>query len=393
MTDRSLGFVLALVLAAGCGDENGGGDGGMDGGRETLPDGRVIGCASAAECRGGEVCDPSTHECVASLSCTAHDDCGGAAFCNGGTCAPNSTGGPCSSDANCPPGEQCIGDVCGCDGESYGAESVPPNMLIVLDRSNSMNESIGDGTKWEVALEAIDGMLTTYGERVRFGLMLYPGTNESCSEGMDCGPGAVFVDPADGTAAAIRAVLDGAGTCMFATPTAEALDVLLDYDGLRDPSRPNHVLLITDGQSTCEDPVDVVTMLRGLTPEVRTFAIGFGEGANPDELNAIAEEGGTARDGDPSYYQADSSDDLMGAFASIAGSVLSCTYTLSDVPEDLSQLYVYFDRTLVARDTTQSNGWNYDPAATQLTFYGADCDRLRSGGVASLVIVYGCPIF
>src|SRR5262249_5080223 len=157
---------------------------------------------------------------------------------------------------------------------------------------------------------------------------------------------------------AIRTVLAGANTCMFGTPTAEALNVLIDYAGLADIERPNYVLLITDGQSTCENPVDVVTSLRGETPEIRTFAIGCGSGANPDELSAIADEGGTARAGDPRYYQADSATDLMSAFSTIAGSVLSCTYTLSDVPQDLDQLYVYFDRNPIARDTTQAAGWD-----------------------------------
>jgi hypothetical protein len=79
-------------------------------------------------------------------------------------------------------------------------------------------------------------------------------------------------------------------------------------------------------------------------------------------------------------------------FTDIAGEVLSCTYELSEAPPDLEALYVYFDGTGVTRDTTHGDGWDYDPATNQLTFYGPACEALQSGMVTDLVIVHGCPI-
>ena len=191
----------------------------------------------------------------------------------------------------------------------------------------------------------------------------------------------------------IDAFLADASTCRFGTPTAETLQVLLDYAGLEDSTRANFVLLVTDGQSTCEDPVPVVSALAGESPEVKTFVVGFGASVDPDELNAMATAGGTAiAGGPPFYHQADDAASLATAFATIDGSVLSCSYTLSDVPPDPNLLYIYFDGEEIARDTSGADGWDYDPATNQITFQGPACDRLRSGGVTDLVISYGCPI-
>jgi hypothetical protein len=62
------------------------------------------------------------------------------------------------------------------------------------------------------------------------------------------------------------------------------------------------------------------------------------------------------------------------------------------VRTDLEALYVYFDGTGITRDTTHGDGWDYDPATKQVTFYGPACEALQSGMVADLVIVHGCPI-
>ena len=348
-------------------------------------------CDTAAQCPGQAVCDPLTLTCQDQLACATHLECGGGAYCQGGICAPNSEGGPCDGDVNCVPPEQCVGDVCACGGDVYGADNVPPNMLIVLDRSGSMNDNIGGGTKWEIAQQAISTLVATHGDSVRFGLMLYPGTNQSGSQGADCGPGAVFIDPAPATASAIDSFLAGAGTTGFGTPTAEALDILPGYAGLEDTSRANYVLLITDGQSTCDDPVPSVTALRNEVPEIKTFVVGFGSGVDPNELNDMATAGGTAKAQTPYYYQADDASSLDAAFASIAGSVLSCSYTLSDVPPDPNLLFIYIDGVQVPQDPNHADGWDYDPATNQITFYGSYCDTLQSGGAGSLIISYGCP--
>lgn len=279
----------------------------------------------------------------------------------------------------------------GCDSELYGSEAVPPNVLIVLDRSRSMLDEVPGGAKWDVARDAIATVTAAHDTDVRFGLMLFPGTDESCASGAECSPGNVFIDPAPMTATDITALLTGASTCMFGTPIAENLDALVDYAGLEDTTRADYILLVTDGMATCNDPIPSVTALRNESPEIKTFVVGFGSEVDPDQLNMMAVEGGTALPGDPQYYQADDADALDAAFADIAGSILSCVFVLDTVPPDPDELYAFFDEMQIDRDPTHQNGWDYDPATNTVTFYGAQCDRIQSDQVDTVNLVFGCP--
>jgi hypothetical protein len=394
-------IATAIGLGSACSDESDAGTGATTG-STTLFGGSggtgAGGCDSADSCAGDAVCDPATHTCVPNLPCTTHAECGGGAYCNDdGICAHNTSGGPCDDSTNCINGETCDNHTCGCGGELWDATNVPPNVLIVLDRSSSMNTDIGGGTKWQIAQQAIADMLTSYGSNVRFGLMLFPGTDLAGQQGGQCSPGAVFVDPGPDTAATINQDLGQAGTTSFSTPIAGALTSLVGYAGLADTTRGNYVLLITDGQDNCADdpvadPVAAVTALRGETPEVKTFVVGFGGEVDPVALDAMATAGGTAQAQEPLYYQCDNAASLAAAFASIAGSVLSCSYTLEHVPPDPDLLYVYADGVLIPRDPTHTNGWDYDPNTNQLTFYGTVCDDLTAGVVTKLIISYGCPV-
>jgi hypothetical protein len=337
-----------------------------------------------------------------SEGCSSHADCAQAQMCQDGVCVPNETGGPCEIDLDCVAGEVCLAGICapeeppeemGCGGELYQATAIPPNVLIVLDRSGSMDASLGgdQGTKWQVAQDAIGQVVTEFGPHVRFGLSLYPGLDPACDVGSGCAPGEVFVDVGMGTAAQIIEVLGLVDTCTLGTPTAEALEGLQDYPGLEDLERPNFILLVTDGQSTCDDPVPIVASLRDQSPEIKTFVVGFGNGADPIELDGMAEAGGTALMGDPKYYQAGDAQALVDAFGEIAGSVLSCTFVLDAVPPDPDELYVYINGELIPHDPVHVDGWDYVPDTNQLTFYGPPCTLLQSGLAMDLEIVFGCP--
>ena len=59
-----------------------------------------------------------------------------------------------------------------------------PGVLVVLDRSISMLGTIGGVTKWDIARNALDGMLQTYSNAAQFGLMIYPGPSGSGANGI-----------------------------------------------------------------------------------------------------------------------------------------------------------------------------------------------------------------
>jgi von Willebrand factor type A domain len=371
--------------AGGSGGTNGG-TGGSGSGSGTGGSGSGRTCTSSTHCLGDDVCNPDTGLCTsAPIACTTHDECGRAAYCDAGTCATNSTGGPCESDLSCRPGESCTGGFCGCEGEQFAAEAVPPNVLIMLDKSGSMDDAVGGRSKWDIALDAIESLLAEYGDKVRFGLMLYP-------TGDQCGAGTVEIDVNDGTAAQILGALDASGP-NGSTPIGASLDAALEYAPLEDTTRANYVLLLTDGEEMCDgDGESAAAALRAKTPEVKTFVVGFGGGVDEGVLNAMAVAGGTELAGSTKYYQADDAASLAGAFADIGGTVLSCSYELSGQPDSASDVYVYIDGEPVPLDATHAEGWDYDPATNQVTFYGPVCEDLRSGAATDLVIVHGCPI-
>jgi len=408
---RVLVVSLVLVLSACGGSGTGGGGSGADGGGGG-GDGGSGGCTNAQDCSGEEVCNPSG-ECEAGLPCEAHGDCGMGGHCASGTCEPNDTGGTCDGDVNCPAGDTCIDGFCGCEGVAFAAMPIVPNMMVVYDKSGSMEEDLegdcplfdngttkcdypphGSGSdpnpafdapdKWTVAGGGIDDILTSHGSKVRFGLVTFS------SDG-NCGAGNVRVDVGPNTEADIRSTI-AASNPRGSTPIGDTLADLVGLNSLQSDAHSNYVLLVTDGMETCGgNPVSAARDLFQQSPRVKTFVVGFGGGVDANELNDIATEGHTDRPGATKYYQADNAAELGDALDTILGSVLSCAYQLDQVPEDLGQLYVYADGDPVNRDQTQSEGWDYDPATGTLTFYGQICQDLQAGSVTDLNIVYGCP--
>ena len=79
-----------------------------------------------------------------------------------------------------------------------------PRSLIILDRSTSMNASIGGQTKWEIASGAIEGMLNEYGQSSYFGLMIYPGPSALGANGIEGDVGACRRNLQDDTCAPDR---------------------------------------------------------------------------------------------------------------------------------------------------------------------------------------------
>lgn len=311
-------------------------------------------------------------------------DCAGHASC---ASTSSDSGGSVTFDGGIP---QLDG---GCGGQRYEAARNAANLLIVLDRSGSMVTNTVPGTtpehsRWEVAKEAVVRVLDQNNGQIRFGLLLYPGYGKTCT-GEAC---QVEPDPqiaiGDNTVGDIESYLPDVDTCSLRTPIAGALEAAGNYAGLADTTHANYVLLLTDGEQTSEctgDPGNVAAALASRTPPIKTFVVGFGGGVNTTQLGNIAEKGGTG-----SYYQADDAAGLQSAFDAIAGSVLTCSYTLSDDPPDPDDLGVYFDGEGVAPDAT--NGWTYQATGRLLEFHGDACTQIKSGSVTQLDVIFGCPV-
>jgi hypothetical protein len=331
-------------------------------------------------------CNLANGRCETDPPCASHTECGPRAYCNdSGNCRYNYYTGPCDTSDDCisPEENECRFGRCGCD-FLHRELALTPNVLVVLDRSDSMNEPLGTSTKWSIAKEAITDAVSRYGDRVRFGLALYPGQDLACGVVSECSSGAVLIDPGAGSVGAFEGALSTASTCRSGTPTAEMLQSLLSYGPFGDTDRESYVLLVTDGVATCSDPLLQVDALGSRTPPVKTFVVGFGDGVDGAALDALADAGGTARDGTPKYYQAETATEIHDAFDDVVQRTFSCRYPFLPTWTYFS-LDAYFGSEPVPQDRRHIDGWDYE--APEVVFYGDACRRLLSGEVSSFTVV------
>jgi hypothetical protein len=276
------------------------------------------------------------------------------------------------------------GQDASCGGQQFDLMRVPPNVMLVLDRSGSMDSSIGGGSstsKWSDLKSAIQQLVTTYDAQMRLGVSLYS------SDG-NCGAGDI-TPYAQTNGATVMSKINAKGPGGN-TPTAATLDKVLKMGQLTDPTRENVVVLATDGLPNCS-VAGKINALYNATPSVKTYVIGVGDGtaSNPTLLNAWADAGHTARSGATHYYQTNSPTELKAAFDAIAGGIVSCTFQVGQQPPDPSQLYVWSNGTPVAMDAM--NGFTYDASSQSVTLHGTACDQLRMNPSTKVQVVYGCP--
>ncbi len=340
------------------------------------------------KCRSGLKCGGASFECMAKNSCldstgkALDGNCEGGQICVTDTAAENF--------GICLPGGDCANE--------FRPEPVPPNVMILLDRSGSMNESIGEeGKKWNIAKDALRQIITVFEGKIRFGLAPF-----SACDGTQCSAGTIEV-PISNDVAPIHEFLDDAGedylcgpprSLNYETSIGKTIKSVGEDASWKETGREHALLLITDGKgSICQDPSlapEYAASLLSASPSVRTFAVGFTQ--DPDnvdaqELAAIASNGGTRQ-----HYLATSTAELEQALDSIGGTAaLSCTHSLKDnVPPEGTKIYVYFDASVDTIAEDPVDGWTYDPATTTVTLHGAACDQVKSGEVSEVVVSYDC---
>jgi hypothetical protein len=208
---------------------------------------------------------------------------------------------------------------------------MPPQALIILDKSSSMTGTSGDGvnSKWSVAVQAIQSVTGQYDSTIDFGLMVFP-----CPD--QCSPGEVTVNVGPNNSAAIVSSLGSPPPASGNyTPMAQSLEAAGGYAPLLNSGRANYALLITDGWQWCHPydpatrflPVDAVDTLTALG--ITTYVVGFGAGVDALTLNRMAASAGTAFPGcdetssDPQnpancYFYADDVSTLTNALSQIS---------------------------------------------------------------------------
>lgn len=357
--------------------------------------------ALGGACGGGENASSEGAGAMGTGAGNASGGAGAGQGGEGGLFLPMDDGGTITSSSGMP-----ADATCGATGVPI--EAIPPDMLVIFDRSCSMrrfydsNQPVfGTGpndpkTRWYMAYNALDNIMTSYQNKVRFGLMAFPRPLKGCGDSP-----VVNVLPEITNRSNVLNKLAGvhpfdvcaSGQQPAETPTSEALTAAKNAGVFDTATRPGFVLLMTDGMATCgATAASLANKVSSLAAQgVKTAVVGFGDFDTPD-AKAMLESMGLAGGVNlvpPYYWFAQNPSALAAAIGEIVKNVVSCKFKLQDAPPDPNKLYAYFDGQAVPADP--NDGWVYNAAKQTVEFNGSACANLQSGSVQNVSIVFGCP--
>jgi hypothetical protein len=272
-----------------------------------------------------------------------------------------------------------------CEGFSIENGLVTPDMLIVLDRSSSMQSEGVD--RWTPSVSGIKAITGELDDVIRFGLMAFPGRGSAGGRGgMSCAPGTLEVPIALGAAPVIATSLDGL-SLIQSTPTAATLQAA--HAALGADGSAKYVILVTDGAPNCsngrsgggQDPAAVAASVAAITAMnsagIKTYVLGY-DTQNDAELKAaldqMAQAGGT---GAAAHRPIEDEAGLIQEFRSIVGmAAVGCTFELKTPPSDPNFVRAELDGMKLELDA--DDGFVLSPGLDVLTVQGAACTKLQS---------------
>ncbi|HEY1097706.1 MAG TPA: hypothetical protein VGF99_02215 [Myxococcota bacterium] len=266
------------------------------------------------------------------------------------------------------------------------AAPIPPRIMLVVDRSGSMNEGAAGfgGSKWNATVDSLvgpadgssGGVVGQLEQGVEFGLQMYPagGTFE-----LQCVEGDVADNVTIGNHADIRNILRNS-IAAGGTPTAAALSVARNaLNALGPDGGQRAVILATDGGPNCNDSLDGNTCRcvassadcaannNNCLDDTNTVAAaaqlsqaGFpvyvlgldGALSFADVLTRTAQAGGTGN-----FFTIGSAQSLASTIEDIAIRVGACRFDVTGAPS-ADQVAVTVDGITINRDTNRQNGWD-----------------------------------
>lgn len=347
----------------------------------------------------------------------------------------------CVDDRECGPALLCSDGFCGgkredcADPQVIQHANLLPNVVLVLDRSGSMDDPYLPGTdRWQVQAELVDAILEQAAGTMNVGAIFFPAPNaEDKYDGRGCRASASLDVPlcgdeggaCVGDSAAIRELLS-AGGAIGNSPTVAALEVArAELDALH-PELTRAIVLVTDDAPNCTDlpnPLpsdpDYVDLLderifasvtAASSGGVPVFVVGVGvsEALNPETsldgkidnivpsavLSELAIAGGQPRAGERAYYVPEEASELLAALAALPAASLDCRIPLGDPPAYANFLGVEVDGVAVdflqAPRCDDSDGFRYTSTAYDaIELCGAACEAYRSSG--AVTVHFDCP--
>jgi hypothetical protein len=303
-----------------------------------------------------------------------------------------------------------------CESNTVRTARVTPEMLIVLDRSLSMQQ----GSRWTPSVSGLKAITSALQADVAFGLMAFPGTSGSSApidcfalsdpqrmgeclalqdlggSGMTCNAGSLNVPVGYNNAATIAQALDGMAPD-GATPTALTLQAARAeleklVTGPDQLTSPKYVLLVTDGSPNCtngslgasgqQDAAAVsasVAAIQAMAQSgIKTYVLGYDtqkDATLRSVLDQMARAGGT---GDMAHRAIENESGLITAFQQITSTALACEYALEKPVIDKIYVRVVLDgRQLSVEDP---NGWVLSSDRRKVRLQGSACTALTGAG-------------
>jgi hypothetical protein len=419
---------LVLGLFAGCGGDSANG--------VTIAGGpQVKTCSSTQPCGVGQVCGP-TGTCTDVLTGAGGSSGGAGAQPPPGTGTGNITSVPTGAQA----GGGGIGGGCASANVMFKQET--PNVMLVVDRSLSMNDPFGADTRWNTLRNAlIDpamGLVTTLETQVRFGLTMYTGPAIMMGGGGRTGGGGGRTGgggfgaggSSTGGAPAATGGMANANTCpvlvevpialnnfmpiqtvyaanepLGATPTGESIAATWPKIQALDPATfpgPRVMVLATDGEpNMCGNINDMMNGRRQSEMAIQaaydagipTFVISVGDDVGEDHLRRIANigQGFPANDTMNRFYPANDPSQLADAFETIISGVRACVFDLNGK--------VNLNAATMGRVTVDGmdlaymdpNGWHLNGQG-QVVIDGSACQQIQTGATG-VDIWFPCGAF
>ena len=291
-------------------------------------------------------------------------------------------------------------DVCGV--QDFDRQPKPAEVLLVLDRSGSMENELDSGeTRWEAIVPTLVRALEATTPGIWWGLKSYPELDETESCAAESIVPTIHVPIAEGSAGTVVTMVQATTPLGDGTPTGDAIRFGLEH--LRERAmltdNPKFMLLATDGEPNCpedDDALDytIAALDDALAEGFPTFVVGVDttDDDTIENLNAMAVAGGRPRAGDPRFYLASTQVEIEMALTEITGEVASCIFDLDPPPPVPDNIAVDFSGMRAERDPSLQNGWEYTKDDhSQLQVYGAWCERIQAGARSAVNIKYGCP--